>query len=126
MLEMYPAVKPPKGLIARPIDFKLKPGWRYDEAGRIFLGARGDRFAPPPFPMKTRIVYKVPILARAGRKGLSKAERDLQRYMQVVLPASHAPEDLVTVIESWPCVEEAHPAPEVSLPGVTMPRKHSR
>lgn len=123
---MYPAVKPPKGLIARPVDFKLKPGWRYDEAERVFVSGRGARFAPPPLPKKSRIVYKVPTLAKAAKEGLSKAERDLQRYMQVILPVSQAPEDLAPAVQSWPCVEEARAAPEVSLPAVAMNRKPGR
>ena len=123
---MYPAVKPPKGLIARPVDFKLKPGWWYEEAERAFIGPRGARFVPPPLPKKTRVDYKVPALAKADRKQLSKPELDLQRYMHVVLPASYEPEDDVAEIESWPSVEEAHAAPEVSLPGAIPPGKQSR
>lgn len=119
---MYPAVPPPKSLTARPVDFKLKPGWRYDEAKGIFLSGKGAEFAPLPLPKKTRIVYKVPSLARSSRDRLSKAEQDLQRYMQVILPPSHQPEDYLTTVQSWPCVEEAHPAPEVSLPAGIVPR----
>ena len=121
---MYPAVRQPKGL-ARPVDFKLRSGWRYDDGEGAFHGPRGARFMPTALPKKTRIVYKTPTLAKADPKGLSRAERDLQRYMQVILPSSHEPGKYVPEVESWPCVEEAHPAPEVSLP-TASPRKAGR
>jgi hypothetical protein len=113
---MYPAVPPPKGLVGRSIDYKLKPGWRYDTAKKVFVDAKGAKFAPPPLGKKSRVVYKVPGLAKVTRERLSKAERDLQRYMQVILPPSRSPEGLLKAVQSWPCVEEAHVAPEISLP----------
>lgn len=112
---MYPAVPPPKGLVGRSVDFKLKPGWRYDEAKRVFVDDKGVEFAAPQLPKKSRVVYKIPSLARSTPKGLSKAERDLQRYMQIILP-SRSSNELLKNIQSWPCVEEAHPTPEISLP----------
>lgn len=123
---MYPAVKLPKGLTGRAVDFKLKPGWRYDEGERVFLGPRGARFAPPALPKKARLAYKVPALAKTDRKQLSKPEQNLQRYMHVVLPASYQPEDFVADIEAWPSVEEAHAAPEVSLPAASPARQSPR
>jgi hypothetical protein len=113
---MFPAVPPPKGLVGRSIDYKLKPGWRYDIVKKVFIDAKGAEFAPLPLGNKSRIVYKVPGLAGVTPKGLFKAERDLQRYMQVILPPSRSPEELVKTVQSWPCVEEAHVAPEISLP----------
>jgi len=122
---MYPAVPPPKGLVGKSVDFKLKPGWRYDEAKGIFVNSRGAQFAPPPLPKKTRILYKVPALVGSSSDGLSKAERDLQRYMQVLLPPTEAPEEYVKTIQTWPSVEEAHVAPEVSLPMEQSPREQT-
>jgi len=113
---MFPAVPPPKGLVGRSIDYKLKTGWRYDTVKKVFIDAKGTEFAPLPLGNKSLIVYKVPGLAGVTPKGLSKAERDLQRYMQVILPPSRSPEELVKTVQSWPCVEEAHVAPEISLP----------
>jgi hypothetical protein len=113
---MFPAVPPPKGLVGRSIDYKLKPGWRYDTVKKIFIDAKGAEFVPLPLGNKSRIVYKVPGLAEVTPKGLSKAERDLQRYMQVILPPSRSPEELVKMVQSWPCVAEAHVSPEISLP----------
>jgi hypothetical protein len=113
---MYPAVPPPKGLVGWSIDYKLKPGWRYDTVRKVFVDAKGAEFAPRPLEKKSRVVYKVPGLAKVAPKGLSKAERDLQRYMQVILPPSRSPQGLLKAVQSWPCVEEAHVAPDISLP----------
>ena len=118
---MEPAVPPPKGLVGQSIDFKLKPGWRYDEAQRVFVDRGGARFAPPPLPEKSRILYKVPTLARSAARKLSRAEQDLQRYMHVLLPPAESPQRHVASIRTWPCVEEAHVAPEVSLPAQQAP-----
>jgi hypothetical protein len=126
---MYPAVPPPKGLVGKSVDFKLKPGWRYNEATGVFVGSGGDQFAPPPLPKETRIVYKVPSLAASSSQGLSKAERDLQLYMQLLLPPAAVPKDYVKTIQAWPCVAEAHVAPDVSLPVEQSPpdqRKRGR
>ena len=113
---MYPAVPPPKGLVGRSIDYKLKLGWRYDAVKKVFVDAKGAEFAPRPIGKKSRLVYKVPGLANVTRRPLSKAERDLQRYMQVIVPPSRSPEEVLKAVQSWPCVEEAHVAPELSLP----------
>jgi hypothetical protein len=113
---MYPAVPPPKGLVGRSIDYKLKPGWRYDTVKKVFVDAKGAQFAPRSLGKKSRVVYKVPGLAKVTPERLSKAERDLQRYMQIILPPSRSPQGLLKAVQSWPCVEEAHVAPEISLP----------
>lgn len=112
---MEPAVPPPKGLVGRSIDFKLKPGWRVDRGGA--------QFAPPPLPEKSRIVYKVPTLAKSAARKLSRAEQDLQRYMHVLLPPAESPLRHVASIQTWPCVEEAHVAPEISLPAEQAPKR---
>ena len=113
---MYPAVPPPKGLVGRSVDFKLKPGWRYDEGKGVFVSAEGVEFTAPRLPKNSRLLYKVPKLARSAPMGLSKAEQDLQRYMQAILPSSRSTKELLKIVQSWPCVEEAHLTPEISLP----------
>ena len=112
---MYPAVPPPKGLVGRSVDFKLKPGWRYEGKG-VFVSAKGVEFTAPRLPKNSRLLYKVPKLARSAPNGLSKAEQDLQRYMQAILPSSRSTKELLKIVQSWPCVEEAHLTPEISLP----------
>lgn len=114
---MIPAVTLPANSKVRiPVDLKLKPKWRFDSRRRVFESDSGQRFTPRGLPKNSRIVYKVPSLAEADEDKLSKYERDLRRYMQVILPAGESPEKYVKVIRAWPSVERADVAPEVSLP----------
>jgi hypothetical protein len=115
---MIPAVPlPANSKIRVPVDLKLKPKWRFDSSRRIFESESGERFTPRgDLPKNSRIVYKVPSLAEADEAKLSRHERDLRRYMQVILPPGVSPAEHVDVIRAWPSVEEAHVAPEISLP----------
>lgn len=117
---MIPAVPLPAGSKVRtPIDLKLKSKWRFDTSRRVFVTDSGQEFAPRgELPKNSRIVYKVPSLVEADEAKLSKYEKDLRRYMQVILPAGESPADYVNVVRAWPCVEEAQVAPEISLPGL--------
>jgi hypothetical protein len=112
----YPAVPAPKELRGRSIDFKLKPGRRYDEA-------KGVEFTAPRLPKNSRILYKVPSLAGSAVKGLSKAEKDLQRYMQVILPSPRSAKAVLETLRSLLAVEEVHLAPEISLPMEQMSKR---
>lgn len=112
----YPAVPPPKQLRGRSVEFKLKPGWRYDEAKGVFIDPRGAEFAAPRLPKNSRVLYKAPGLARSAAKKLSRAEKDLQRYMQVILPSPRSTRSVLQAVQSLPGVEEAHLAPEIGLP----------
>ncbi|HEV2801866.1 MAG TPA: hypothetical protein VGW12_15425 [Pyrinomonadaceae bacterium] len=113
-----PAVPLPMGSGVRtPIDLKLKAGWRYDSQRRAFESDRGERFSPRgELPKNSKIVYKVPNLARADESKLNEHERDLRLYMQVILPEGESPAAHVGTVRAWPCVAEAHAAPEISLP----------
>jgi len=116
---MMPAVPVPRSAgIKVPVEIKLKPQYRYNVGKRVFESDKGERFRPDgALPKGTRIVYKVPALAEAEPRKLTAAERDLQRYMQVILPEGVAAADYLETIRAWPCVEDAWVAPEVSLPG---------
>jgi hypothetical protein len=112
---MIPEVPLPRGSkIRTPIDLKLKSAWRFDSRRGVFVSA--DQTFKPELPPKSRIVYKVPSLAKADPSKLSKAERDLQRYIQVILPPGRRPAAYLERIRAWPCIAEAHVAPRVSLP----------
>jgi len=113
---MFPSVPPPKELVGKSIDCKLKPGWFYDVERDVFVGPKGEVLAPTSLPKGARISYKVPSLSDPSRRSLTPAERDLGRYLQVILPTSRGAEKLVPVIQSWPAIEEAHVAPEIGLP----------
>lgn len=113
-----PAIPVPENSnIRTPVDLKLKPTWSYEPSRHVFVSGTGEKFKPSKeLPKNTKIVYKVPALARADETELSKYEKDLRRYMQVILPAGNSPAEYLDAIRDWPCVEEAHTAPEISLP----------
>ena len=112
---MVPAVPAPgDGQVRIPIEVKLKPGWHYDGGQSIFVSDSGKTFEPSGLPRKTKIVTKVP--PASGKKKLSAAEQDLQRYLQIILPTAESAADYVEVVRSWPCIADARTGPEVSLP----------
>ena len=112
----FPAVPAPPS-VKIPIELKLRPGWRFEPRRRLFESESGETFAPyGDLPKGTKIVYKVPRLAHADAAGLSDAERDLRRYLQVILPAGQSLQDHLAAIHRWPCVAEVHRGPVVSLP----------
>ena len=113
-----PAVRLPKdGSVRTPLDFTLKSGWRFDMKRRAFKSDSGETFSPRgALPKGSRIVYKVPNLAQADASALSEHERELRRYMQVILPHGESPAKYLRTVRAWPSVEEVHVAPAVSLP----------
>jgi hypothetical protein len=115
---MIPGVPLPAGSKVRtPIDVTLKAGWRFDVSRRVFLSKSGDRFTPRGrLPKGSRIVHKVPRLAAADEARLTKPERELRRYMQVILRPGESSAKYVDVVRAWPPVAEARLAPQVSLP----------
>jgi hypothetical protein len=114
-----PAVPPPEdGSVRTPLDFKLKPGWSYEMKSRTFTSGSGEKFSPRgDLPRGSRIVYKTPKLAQADPSALTEHERELRRYMQVILPHGESPGKYVQSVRAWPSVEDAHAGPDVSLPG---------
>jgi hypothetical protein len=114
---MMPAVPPPGDQVRTPIDVRLKRTWRYDSRRHHFVSESGETFTPAGLPKGSRLVYKTPGLAQMDEARLSPAERDLIRYMQVILPAGEPPAEYVSTVRQWPPIEEASLGPEVSLPG---------
>lgn len=111
-----PAVPAPPSLECS-LDLELQPGWRFDTRRRRFERESGETFSPyGDLPEGARIVYKVPRLAREDPARLSGAERDLQRYLQVVLPAGTSAQDCLAKIRAWPSVAAVQRGPVVSLP----------
>lgn len=116
---MMPATPLPRDSgIKIPVEVKLKPDWRYDSKQHAFVSRSGERFKPSDdLPKKTLLVYKVPLLAKADPSKLTKHERELVQYMQVILPKGESPADYVETIRSWPSVDQAFTGPDISLPG---------
>jgi hypothetical protein len=113
---MQPAVRAPAGVLRGAIDVKLKPEWRFDAARGLFATGSGRSFVPADLPPGARIVHKVPSLAAADPAALTGAERELQRHLQVILPAKRSAAPDLAAIRAWPCVETAASPPEISLP----------
>lgn len=113
-----PAVPVPRdGSVRMPLDFKLKSAWHFHTKRRAFASDSGETFSPRgDLPEGSRIVYKVPNLAKADAGTLNEHERDLRRYMQVILPKGESPAEYLQAVRAWPPVEEANVGPEVSLP----------
>lgn len=104
-----------------PVEVKLNAGWEFDSTRRAFVSDRGETFVPRErLPARSKIVHKTPALLAAaasrGKAKLSAAERNLLRYVQVILPAESSPPACVETIRQWPCVESATLPPEISLP----------
>jgi hypothetical protein len=113
---MIPAV-PADRKVRVPIELKVKPNCRFDPRRRVFESDSGEKFSPHgDLPKKSRIVYTVPSLAKASEDKLSEYELELRRYLQIVLPEGESPAEYLGIVRAWPCVEEAHLGPEVSLP----------
>ena len=113
-----PAVPAPKSAEIRvPVELKLKRNYKYDSRKRVFESGSGTSFDPHrDLPKDTSIVYKVPALAAADESKLSQPEKELRRYMQVILPQGVSPQEFVGIVRAWPSVEEASVGPDVSLP----------
>lgn len=106
----------PKG-VRRPLVIKLKPGWRYESAGRKFVCKTGRSLRPSAdLPKGSRISYMIPSLQRVDPKKLSADERDLARYIHIILPKGTEPAKHLRPVREWDCVDEAYVQPEVSLP----------
>jgi hypothetical protein len=113
-----PAVPLPQdGSVRTPVDFRLKAGWRFVSRSGTFESDSGETFSPRgDLPEGSRIVYKIPHLARADASKLNEHERELRRYMQLILPPRTSPAKYVSTVRGWPCVEESHGGPQASLP----------
>ena len=113
---------PTDGSVRTPIDFTLKAGWSFDTKTRIFTSESGETFSPfAGLPKGSKVVYKVPRLARANVSTLSESERALRPHMQLILPAGETATEYRRAVQAWPVVDAAQVGPQVSLPGGPTP-----
>ena len=106
----------PAGL-PRALSLKLKSGWRFNPSGGQFVSTSGERLSVlDQLPKGSEIVPTVPALAKADPAKLSEAERDLARYVQLILPKGATPQQHLEVIKRWDAVEAVTLPPEISLP----------
>ena len=106
----------PKGM--RPhLVVKLKPDWRHDATRGAFVSRAGENLSPgDDLPPGSRIEPMVRQFAEADPKTLSEDERNLARYVYVILPKRIIASDCLETVRQWACVEEVRLPPEISLP----------
>lgn len=125
---MQPPVPAPRGL-RRAVVLTLKPGWTFDASTRQFAGPKQESCTPGGLPPRTRVTPLVSGLAERparARSRAARAQRDLQRYVHLVLPPGHDPEAYLEAVRAWPCAESAVAAPEISLPASAPPPRQPR
>jgi len=114
---MIPDVQlPPDSRIRATVDFKLRAGWSCDPSCETFEGPKSAVFRPAGLPRGARLEYKVQSLVGATSRTLTKAERDLQRHLQVVVPRTASAETVAELVAQWPCAQDVHIGPAPSLP----------
>ena len=96
---------------------RIKEGWEFDEAKRLFVSAGQSIDVRADLPPQSRVAYRVPHLAKAGRSSLDREELDLLRYFTILLPSGAHPSDYLNIVRKWPFVEKAELPADVSLPG---------
>ncbi len=96
---------------------RLKKGWYFDEESHYFVSDQGQRIEPKAdLPAGSRLEYRVPELIQKSPDIQNKAEEDLLRYFNILLPPGSTPSEWLVIVKKWPCVEELQLTPEVSLP----------
>ena len=103
--------------LLRALSLKLKPGWRFDPAAGQFVSASGERLSVlDQLPKGSEILPTAPALAKADPAKLSAAERNLARYVQLILPKGDMTTETLPIVKEWSAVETVTLPPEISLP----------
>jgi hypothetical protein len=92
---------------------KLGRGWRLDAKGAL-VSSRGRRVAPTGLPAGSDVRSVVPRAKRAAKA--SAVERELERFVHVVLPARSDVARALAEVRRWAGVESARTSPEICLP----------
>jgi hypothetical protein len=95
------------------IAIKLKDGWALAPDGASVHG--GARRVTPSLPAGASLVPAIPVPVPPGGR-LTKAERELTRFVHLRLPAGASLDDALALARSWEFVERADRPPSVSLP----------
>ena len=91
---------------------RLAPGWRLGAAGAVFV-LNHERIE---LPAGCKVRPHIPALAAQPDAQLSTAERDLARYVQVLLPANAKKKAVRALLEKLDYVEAVTEPPAISLP----------
>jgi hypothetical protein len=104
---------PPPGL--RPVLLvKLGRGWRLDAKGGGLVSSRGQHVELVGLPARTEVRSVLPPRARAAKA--SAVERELERFVHVVLPSRANAARILEVVRRWKGVEAASLPPDIHLP----------
>jgi len=96
---------------------KIKAGWTFNPKEKMFVSRKGKKFSPTPhLPKGSEVRFMTPELATSDPGSLSKAERNLARYLQILFPQGTAPKRFIMAIKEWECIEEVRLPPDISLP----------
>lgn len=98
---------------------RLAPGWRLDEKAGAFVAGSERVPLPDSLPRGTRARLHVPALASRNPKTLSEPERELARYVQVLLPKgadAGAIRAALAALGKLAAVEQATVPPAPELP----------
>lgn len=106
----------PPGTTAPHLKLKLREGWRYASSSGAFVSNEGSRWIPDKLPQGAKIVYIVPDLGEAEISTLSEDERNLARYLHLILPTGEEPKKYLKAVGAWPSIETVELPPEISLP----------
>lgn len=105
---------PPKGIKPHLV-VKLKKGWRFEDKRKAFVSPRGREVTlSDDLPRGSKIVYMVPELAK--KKSLTGDEKNLARYVHVILPKGKSPADYLPTVGKWACVDDVQPPRDFGLP----------
>lgn len=112
-----PSVPPPAG-IPRPLVLQIRPDWTFLAGTSELLGPQGVRSAPlAELPAGSVVRPAVPDLAECESAALDESERELQRFLHIILPESVSPESWLEAVRRWPGVASVCVAPQCELPG---------
>lgn len=96
---------------------KLRRGWRYDTRTGRLVSISGQHLAPrEQLGRDVRVAPMVPHLLDTDPQSLSQDERNLIRYVHLILPKRSDVQRYMKIVRDWPCVEEVQPPPDISLP----------
>jgi hypothetical protein len=97
---------------------KLKPTWRFDDKAHVFRDLESGRTSDAlrRLPAGSSVVATAPTLAGADPQKLSADERNLARYVQILLPEGARAADALKEVQGWDFVESAELPPSVVLP----------
>jgi hypothetical protein len=96
---------------------KLKKGWAFDARRRQFVSATGKAVTTQQLiPQGAQVVHVTPSLAKADPKSLSAPERELARYVQLILPMGDDAAARVAAVRKWEPVAEVSLPPQARLP----------